>query len=474
MTRRVRYLSLGVLAVSIVLLADDQKVVFRSEVALARVDAQVVDRNNRAITGLDKTDFVLRENGKTREITNFAREDMPVDVLLLLDVSRSMRPHVQRISEASHEALRALGPSDRVAVMVFDRSSRLRMPFRGNRRDIEYGIQQVLYQEDFQGGTDITRGLLDAAAYMSKEGRRDARRAIVILTDDQTERGRDEDRVTRAMNNAGTVLSALLAPDAMRTGRGAAYPRGGGTRSPWPGGGGPLGGVIWGRRGGYPGGPVTIGGGTKSAGTAEIARRTGGDSMRVDDASSFETTLERIRQRYALYFNMPSGTAPADDNIEVELASAARRRFSDAEVHFRRVSMAAGSSDLPAPGSEPTEVVTSAPSRGGDTVSDEDGPAPAKYGRRRGVSGDRTDGPMIGVDSTAPSGTAPAGSSSAPAAAAPAEKQGGWPRADQPTQAAPPAPSTPAANSAETKTAPAQQPAEHKGGWRKLKPGEQP
>jgi VWFA-related protein len=474
MTHRVRYLSLGVLVASIVLLADDQKVVFRSEVALARVDVQVVDRNNRAITGLDKSDFVLREDGKIREITNFAREDMPVDVLLLLDVSRSMRPHVQRISEASHEALRALGPNDRVAVMVFDRSSRLRMPFRSNRRDIESGIEQVLYQEDFRGGTDITRGLLDAAAYMSKHGRRDARRAIVILTDDQTERGRDEDRVTRAMNDAGTVLSALLAPDAMRTGRGRPYPRRGGMGSPWPGGGGPLGGVIWGRRGGYPGGPVTIGGGTKSAGTAEIARRTGGDSMRVDDASSFETTLERIRQRYALYFNMPNGTAPADDNIEVELASAARRRYSDAEVHFRRVSMAAGSADVPAPGSEPTEVVTSTPSRGGDAMSDEDNPDAPKYRRRRGVSGDRTDGPMIGGDAAASSSPAPAAPGSAPAAAAPAQKEGGWPRADQPTQATAAAPSTPAANSAATSPAPAQPPAEHKGGWRKLKPGEQP
>ena len=200
---------------SAALLADDSKIMFRSDVALARVDAQVVDRNNRAITGLDKSDFVLRENGQVQEITNFAREDMPVDILLLLDVSRSMRPHVQRISEAAHEALQAFGPRDRVAVMVFDRSSRVRMPFRNNRRDIENGIEQVLYQEDFEGGTDITRGLLDAADYINREGRRDARRAVIILTDDQTERDRKEDRVTQAMMNSGAVLSALIAPNAM-------------------------------------------------------------------------------------------------------------------------------------------------------------------------------------------------------------------------------------------------------------------
>ena len=55
--------------------------------------------------------------------------------------------------------------------------------------------------------------------------------AIVILTDDQTERDRDEAAVSRALENANAVLSALLAPDAMRNrqgwpGRGRS-PRGG-------------------------------------------------------------------------------------------------------------------------------------------------------------------------------------------------------------------------------------------------------
>ncbi len=467
MARLIRFLVPLVLTVSIPLLADDTKVVFRSEVALARVDAQVLDRSNRAITGLSKSDFVLRDNGQVQEITNFAREDMPVDVLLLLDVSRSMRPHVERISEAAHEALQALGPNDRVAVMVFDRSTRVRMPFRGNRRDIEYGIQQVLNQEDFQGGTDITRGLLDAAAYIGREGRRDARRAVVILTDDQTERGRDEDRVTRAMSNAGAVLSALLAPDAM----GSRFP-GGRTRrggSGWPGagGGGPLGGVIWGR----PRPPVMIGGGTKSAGTAEIAQRTGGDSMRVDDASAFETTLERIRQRYALHFNMPQAKAGQDD-IEVELASAARRRYPDAEVHFRRVSMTGSGADSGYT-TEPTEVITPHSRQSGASVPETDESTDSAGGlkRRRGVNGDRTYGPIIGVDPSE-SSTATSGSS-ASSSGRTAQKTSGWPKADETTTQTTNS-TTPAATTENQENTQTPAPVEHKGGWRKLKPGEQP
>jgi hypothetical protein len=67
--------------------------------------------------------------------------------------------------------------------------------------------------------------------------------------------------------------------------------------------------------------------------------------MSVNDASSLEETLARIRQRYTLYFNMPAGLeAGQDRNVQVDLAAAARRRYSDADVHYRRVSMSSNAS----------------------------------------------------------------------------------------------------------------------------------
>jgi VWFA-related protein len=418
-----------------------QEVVFRSDVSLVRIDAQVVDRSNRAITGLRQTDFILREEGQIREIRNFASENMPVDVLLLLDVSGSMRPHVQRISSAAHDALQTMGKDDRFAIMVFDRQTRVRLPFRNNRQDVERELQSLLRDETFNGGTDITRGLLDAASYIGREGRRDARRAIVILTDDQTESNRDDEGVERALTRADTVLSALIAPDAMGSWRtsngGGGYP-GGGRRSGggWPGGGG--GGwppVIFGPGGGggRRTGPVMTRSRTKSAGTSEIARASGGDSMPVNDASALETTLSRIRQRYALYFYLPDGVKPGQErNIEVALTDAARQRYSGSEVRYRRVYVAPGGSHEP----EPT-VITRAP------VSDstEQGSGPRRRAPRGEVSTGPRDGPL---------------------------DVGGWRAADDGASKQPPPP----------QSAPAQQPADDQdsgqGGWRKLKPGERP
>jgi VWFA-related protein len=195
--------------------AAEDNVVFRSDVSLVRVDTQVVDRDNRAITGLRAEDFVLREQGQPRPIRNFASEKIPIDVVLLLDVSASMRPHIERIASAAHGAFRALRDEDRIAIMVFDRSTRLRLSFSKNHNDAERELESLLNQETFNGGTDITRGLLDATDYVARQGRREARRAIVIVTDDQTGSNRDVEGISRALTRADTVLSLLLAPDAM-------------------------------------------------------------------------------------------------------------------------------------------------------------------------------------------------------------------------------------------------------------------
>lgn len=388
---------------------DDNQVVFHSDVSLVRVDAQVVDSSNRPIIHLHQSDFVVREDGRVMPIRNFAADNMPIDVLFLLDVSGSMRPHVQRIADASGQALNQLNQEDRMAIMVFDRYTRVRLAFNSSKQEVQHAFDRLLREERFNGGTDITRAMLDAADYIGQHGRRDARRAIVILTDDRTEFDRDDVGVGRALDRANAVMCALIAPDAMPymgrrrgMGGGGGGPWGGGPGMGGPGLGGPLGGVIFGPRGGgsgYPGG----GGGehTQSAGTSEIARDSGGDSMSVNDASALEDTLERLRQRYSLYFNLPDGVQPGQErNIEVDLSPEARRRFSDADVRYRRTHMSStGDRDntpvrvtrAPADSGYSTSSSSSASSSSGDS----DTPAPAHH-RRVAVNEDGS--PVSGPD----------------------------------------------------------------------------
>jgi hypothetical protein len=208
------------------------------------------------------------------------------------------------------------------------------------------------------------------------------------------------------------------------------YP-GGGTSGPL---GGPLGGIIFGsprggRRGGYPGGQT--GSHTQSAGTEEIARQSGGDSMPVNDSYALQDTLARIRQRYALYFSLPPGVKAGEERqIELQLADGAERRNPGAEVHYRRAYYAPNSTPGTSTSSEPVTVSGNGP--------DSDEPDRPYLRRRPGISQD------------------PAGSREGPLNADSAPAATPAPREDAPKQATPPAP-------ASDPNAP---------GWRKARPDE--
>jgi hypothetical protein len=383
-------------------------------------------------------------------------ENLPIDLVLLLDVSASMRPHIQRVSAASHDALRQMRDNDRIAIMVFDRQSRIRMGFSSSR-EAERGLERVLDEETFRGGTDITLGMYDAADFLRREGRPEARKAIIIVTDDETERNRDVDGVSRALSRADAVLSALIAPDAMR-GRygsqrnpGGGYPGGG-----YPGGG--LGGIILGRPRGYPGGGGQMGPHTQSAGTREIALRSGGDSMPVDDTYALQDTLTRIRQRYALHFYLPEGVRPGEERyITVELADATRNRYPGAEVRYRQSYFAPTGAAAPANSPAPVVVSRADPSQSGGSPASSDPDRPIMR-RRTAVSQPDSpgSGPLIRDGGPAPQSTAPP-----PAPSAPAD-QPAWRKADPAAQATP-APAPTPNNSSDPP-----------GGWRKATPDDLP
>jgi VWFA-related protein len=419
---------------------DDNTVVFKSDVALTRVDAQVVDGTGRAITGLQASDFVLRVNGKVVPIRNFASENMPVDILLLLDVSGSMQPHVRRIASASTQALNVLADKDRVAIMVFDTSTRVRLPFRSSHSEVTGELNGVLRAEHFSRGTRITHALLDAANYLQREARPEARRAVVVLTDDQTQDDADEGRVGDALAKANAILSFLQAPyepPTMGGGGGGGRRRGTwGSGGGWPGGGGggwPGGGGI-----GFPGrGPGGIGRDqSHSAGTAQIARDSGGDTMQVEDASALEDTLSRLRQRYALHFYLPEGSSASDQRtVQVNLTQLAGARYQDVEVRYRRVNMS-GNGSGPSSGptvvsreQEPVTLDNGDSSRRDQGQSTSQGNTP----RRRRVAVNDSTGPSV---NTVDSDSSTTNTAEQPETTPIAPSRGGWPKA-------PPQPSTP-------------------------------
>ena len=426
------------------LAAGAEDVVFKSDVAMTRVDAQVLDRNGRAVAGLETNDFVLRMNGTVLPIRKFASENMPIDIVLLLDVSGSMQPHVERIAAAAHEALNQLADKDRIAIMVFDTSTRVRLPFESDHTQITRALNRLINREGFNGGTRITSAMVNAANYLEREARPDARRAVVILTDDETQDAEDEARVEQALAHANAVLSFLQAPyDSPGMGGG-----GGRRRGTWGGGGGGLpGGGGWPGRGGigFPGGgPVVLGRGgpggyggdpSHSAGTATIAEDSGGDTMQVDDASALSDTLARLRQRYALYFYLPEGLKAGEPkSVNVALSRDATIRYHDAEVRSRQVLMSGQPGHASAPvltrnRQTPAAADDNSVSTQNQSESAPDEPAQTKSGRR-GAAVNEDSGPRINTIDPDADGSSTQPNSTNTQAPAATPQHGGWPRSD--------------------------------------------
>jgi hypothetical protein len=59
----------------------------------------------------------------------------------------------------------------------------------------------------------------------------------------------------------------------------------------------------------------------------------------VNDAAAVETTFERIRRRYAIYFYPPDGME-IGHGMELDLTEAARQKHPDATLQYRQVALA--------------------------------------------------------------------------------------------------------------------------------------
>ena len=99
---------------------------FRSGVDVVTVDA-LVTREDRPISGLQASDFEVRDNGVLQEIDSLTVDDAPVSMLLALDTSNSVGgPTLQHLKEAAIAAVDSLTPNDRAAILTFAESVNLR------------------------------------------------------------------------------------------------------------------------------------------------------------------------------------------------------------------------------------------------------------------------------------------------------------------------------------------------------------
>jgi Ca-activated chloride channel homolog len=91
----------------------------RHDVDLVLVPVTVTDSYNRLVSGLDKKDFLLRENGAEQDIQYFSTEDGPISLGVILDVSKSMKNKMDDARDAALQFFESANPQDDYFVITF-------------------------------------------------------------------------------------------------------------------------------------------------------------------------------------------------------------------------------------------------------------------------------------------------------------------------------------------------------------------
>ncbi len=270
--------------------------VIRLDVSLVLVDTTVKTKAGQIMGDLRKDDFEIREDGVRQKLEIFSRDELPLNVALVLDLSDSIGPFLGPLREAANTALAALKPDDEVALFTFSTEAELRVPFTNDKSKIAQEISAF----HVGGATNINDGIFVAAKYLLNGPPR-GRRVIILISDD----------VGTDAGGQGTrdIVTETIAADA----------------------------VLYNLK--IPGynPPATLFAASMIPGLVNIRRvteETGGEIFDVKDVAhldaAFRALIERIKTRYTLgYYTKATAAEGKPHKLEVRLASSFGKKGHD-------------------------------------------------------------------------------------------------------------------------------------------------
>jgi VWFA-related protein len=180
---RLRFLSLILLFISLAAAVEAQepepieRLVI--DTRLVSVPVIVSDRTGHYIPNLRPQNFKLYDNNVEQKIEFFDAAEEPLNVVLLLDTSRSTRGVLDDIRSAAREFLRALRPKDRAMIVSFDKDVEQLSPLTSDHRVLEKAISRAVVSPYF--GTLLNDAVAKTSSTFLQSV--NGRKAIVLLTD---------------------------------------------------------------------------------------------------------------------------------------------------------------------------------------------------------------------------------------------------------------------------------------------------
>jgi Ca-activated chloride channel homolog len=89
-------------------------------VEVVQVTVTVTDDSGHFVGGIPRASFKILEDGKPQTITYFASEDVPLELIVAVDISGSMGPSMPKLKRAVKEFLGAVPSNDAVTLLGFN------------------------------------------------------------------------------------------------------------------------------------------------------------------------------------------------------------------------------------------------------------------------------------------------------------------------------------------------------------------
>jgi len=156
---------------------DGDAVVLKS--ALVNLNVSVMNRSGQAVASLKKEDFAVAENGESQRIEFFAPQTAPFNLVLVLDLSGSIKDKLEVVKSAALKFLDVLGPEDKVAVVTFTDEIRVISQLTGNRDELRRRIKGITQSS---GGTAFYEAMW-FSLFDTLRGTKGQRNGIVVMTD---------------------------------------------------------------------------------------------------------------------------------------------------------------------------------------------------------------------------------------------------------------------------------------------------
>src|SRR6266481_5102326 len=195
----------GQLVSESVLAHDQDDDVVRVNADLVVVNATVLDKNGKFISGLKRTDFQIFEDGTEQKVASFTAEETPFAAAILLDTSGSMDTRLTLGRSAAIRFLDGLRDEDVAAVYNFDVKVEQIQDFSPGR-----DLPAKAFTLKTRNMTSLNDAVLQAAVDLGK--REEKRRAIVVLSDggENSSHASSDRALERALQVGATIYAVNL------------------------------------------------------------------------------------------------------------------------------------------------------------------------------------------------------------------------------------------------------------------------